>query len=406
MSGPTDRPLRLLAVCNYPSQTRPAHQVFVRTTLLELVRLGVEVAVLAPEPLANLARPSARFRLAPRFERRDEIAVYRPRFFSFSNLSLPAGVKTYRWTVGAHSSAALRQARKLAGRADVTFGHFLYPHGSAAAAVGRELGIPAVLSLGESSFRRYEAAFGERDMRALLGRFAGIVANSEQLKERALGYGVPAAKVQVLPNGVDEERFHPGDRHEARRQCGLPPDRPIVVFLGQFIERKGPLRVLEAIGSRPEIGAVFLGSGPQAPSGPQVLFRGVVPHEQVATWLCAADMLVLPTTDEGCSNAVLEALSCGLPIVSADRPFNRAVVDDDVAVLLDPTDVAAIRRAVYDLVDDPGRREALGRAAFERSRRFSLADRARRMKAYLSALVRGEPGHAPQVAAGERLKSP
>jgi glycosyltransferase involved in cell wall biosynthesis len=402
MSGASDDRLRLLAVCHYPSDRRPVDQVFVRATLRELTRLGVEVTVVAPESLLNLAKPAAGFRLAPLFQRRDGIAVYRPRYLSFAGLGLPTGGNTQRWTVHAHSAAAARQVRSLPWRVDLAFGHFLYPHGSSAATIGDRLGIPSVLSLGESSFRRYQSAFGDQDMRSLFARFAGVVANSEQLKERALGYGVPAAKVQVLPNGVNEELFHPRDREAARRQCGLPLDRPIIAFLGQFIERKGPLRVMEAIRARPDIGAVFLGHGPQAPSGPQVLFRGTVPHEHVPAWLSAADVLVLPTMDEGCSNAVLEALSCGLPVVSSDRPFNRAIIDEQVAVLVEPTDAAALRRAVVGLVDEPDRRAVLSRAALDRAQRFRLADRAQRMKAYLSSIVTTESERSGRVASGEQ----
>jgi len=379
-------PLRLLAVCNYPSEGRPVQQVFVRATLRELTRLGTELTVLAPESLLNALRPASHFRLAPASAAPDGIAVHRPRFVSFSSLKLPFGMDTYRWTVRAHGRAAFREARKLAGRVNLCFAHFLYPHGHAAAEIAEGLGIPAVLSLGESSFRRYEA-FSAAEMRGLFARFAGIVANSEALRERALDFGVPASKVQLFPNGVDQERFQPRDRRAARQECGLPPDRPIVVFLGQLIERKGPLRVMEAIRSRPEIGAVFLGSGPQAPSGAQVLFRGAIPHDQVPLWLSAADILVLPTLDEGCSNAVLEALACGLPIVSSDRPFNRAIIDEDVALLVDPADVAAVRNAVFELIDDPERRAALGRAALARAERFRLSDRGYRLKNYLSALA-------------------
>ena len=380
--------LRLLAVCNYPSERRPALQVFVRAILRQLTTLGVEVTVLAPESLWNLAKAATGFGLARRFERQGGIAVHRPRYLSFSTIALPVGGKTRSWSVNAHSGAVLREARRLAGPFDLCMGHFLYPHGFGAAEIGEALGIPAMLSLGESSFRRYEAAFDHKDIASLLTRFAGVVTNSEPLKEKIQGYGLPTEKIRVFPNGVNEDLFYPRDRHAARRLCQLPQERPIVAFVGQFVERKGPSRVLDAIRSRPEIGAVFLGYGPHLPRGPQVLFQGAVPHEQVPLWLCAADMLVLPTLDEGCSNAVLEALFCGLPIVSSDLPFNRAIVDEEVALLVDPSDVAALRSAVSTLIDDPDRRAAMSKAALGRSQHFRLADRAQRMLAYLRTLSR------------------
>jgi glycosyltransferase involved in cell wall biosynthesis len=159
-----------------------------------------------------------------------------------------------------------------------------------------------------------------------------------------------------------------------------------VIFTGQFIERKGPMRVLEAIQSRPEIGAVFLGYGPQVPQGPQVLHQGEVPHEEVPVWLSAADLFVLPTLSEGCSNSILEALFCGLPVVSSDRPFNHDILNEQVSILVDPRDVKAMGEAIFALVDSPERREAMGKAALLHSNSFRLADRARKVLEFLEGL--------------------
>ena len=388
MNADTNDHLRLLTIGNYPSDNRPAHQVFVRALLREMVAMCVDVSVVAPEPMWNLVKAKTGFRLAPRFERRDGIPVHRPRYLTYSTIASSLGSGTRSWSVNAHVRAVLREAKKLSGPFDLCYGHFLYPQGFAAAEVGDALGIPAVVSLGESSFSRYENAFDRDDISRLLGRFAGVIANSPMIKEHCVqNYGLPEEKVRVFPNGVNEQHFYPRDRQLARQACGLPLDRPIVVFVGQLIERKGPLRVLEAIRSRPEIGAVFLGDGPQAPKGAQVLYQGSVPHEQIPLWLSAADMFVLPTLDEGCSNAILEALFCGLPVVSSDLPFNRGVIDEHVALLVDPRDVRALGQAIATLVDHPERRAEMSRAALRRSQSFHLADRASRILAFLQDIV-------------------
>src|SRR5262245_27701365 len=144
---------------------------------------------------------------------------------------------------------------------------------------------------------------------------------------------------------------------------------------------------MEAIRSRPDIGAVFLGRGPQRPEGPQVLHAGPVPHEDVPLWLSAADLFALPTLDEGCSNALLEALACGLPVVTSDRPFNRAVVDESMALLVEPTDAAALAAAIGALVDRPALRASLGAAARAHARAFSLERRAARILALLDRVA-------------------
>ncbi|MEN8161546.1 MAG: glycosyltransferase [Myxococcota bacterium] len=371
-----DQKLRLLACCGYPSDPRPSHQPFVRATLRALAAQGAEPTVLAPESLWQRSG-------AKRRELRDGLPVHRPRFPSFSAVRVPGLGSTRRWSDAAYVRAALRATAEL-GPFDLCFAHFLYPHGQAAARIAARLRIPAVLSLGESSFARYERAYDAATMGALLARFAAVVANSPvieaQLVER---YAVPPDRITVLPNGVDETRFFPRERSAARRELGLPAERPILAFVGHLNERKGPLRVMAAIRSRPEIGAVFLGDGPQRPSGPQVLHAGAVPPEQVPLWLSAADFFVLPTADEGCCNALLEALACGLPVVTSDRPFNRAVVDETVARLVEPGDPEALGAAIGELADRPALRAALGEAARTRSEGFRLEGRAAKLLALL-----------------------
>ncbi len=377
-----DEKLRLLALCGYPSDARPSHQPFVRVTLRALAGQGAEPTVLAPESLWR--RPTG-----PRSELRDGLPVHRPRFPSFSAVRLPGLGSTRRWSDAAYVRAALRASAEL-GTFDLCFAHFLYPHGQAAAAIASRLGVPAVLSLGESSFARYERAYDVPTLAALLARFAAVVANSPvieaQLVER---YAVPRDRIEVLPNGVDEKRFFPRDRAATRRELGLPADRTILAFVGHLNERKGPLRVMAAIRSRPEIAAVFLGDGPQRPDGPQVLHAGAVSPERVPLWLSAADFFVLPTVDEGCCNALLEALACGLPVVTSDRPFNRAVVDETVARLVEPTDPRALGAAIAQLAARPALRASLGKAALVRSRGFRLERRAERLHAVLRRVVRG-----------------
>src|SRR6266545_3925326 len=118
---------RLLAICNYQSEARPAHKVFVRALLLEMKSLGVDVTVIAPESLWNMTKAKSSFRLAPLFDDRDGLPVYRPRYMTYSNIRLPFGGTTSRWVANAYVNTVLKQVRKLNDTFDVCMGHFLYP---------------------------------------------------------------------------------------------------------------------------------------------------------------------------------------------------------------------------------------------------------------------------------------
>ena len=390
--------MRVLSCTNYPSDTRPAHQVFVRTFLAELARQGATITVVAPEPIANRLRRGAGRALAPRVEMRDGITVRRPRYVTFSNLAFPHGGRSRSLTFDSHVRAVARAAAGLEEHVDICYGHFLMPHGLAAATVAQARGVPAVLSLGESSFARYARASTPRERRALLGRFAAIVVNAEGLGRMCVDeYGVPEDRVHLLPNGVDHDVFHPLDRADARRRLGLAEHRPLVVFVGQLVERKGPLRLDAALAARAEIGVAFIGEGPQRPRGDNVVHCGGVPHDEIPLWLAAADVFALPTLGEGCCNAVLEALAAGVPVVTSDIPANRAIVPDGAAIFVDPRDTGALAEAITSILSDGRRAESLRRAGLAAAASYRVEARA----AHVLALLR-EAAAAPGKDSGAR----
>jgi glycosyltransferase involved in cell wall biosynthesis len=213
-------------------------------------------------------------------------------------------------------------------------------------------------------------------VQADLARFSGIITVSEAIKEKCVQrFGIPETRVAVFPNAAGPQ-FYPRPKNEMRRKLGLQVDRPIVAFVGHFDENKGPHRVLRAIQSRSDIGAIFLGSGKLRPTGPQVLFSGSVPPKQVPEWLNAADLFVQPVFVEASSNSMREALACALPIVASDIPTNREFLDPSVATLVDPADIDQIRAAIEDLIDHPEKRNAMGAAALERAKSSRSRDRA------------------------------
>ena len=181
------------------------------------------------------------------------------------------------------------------------------------------------------------------------------------------GWAVPDERITLLPNAADTTRVYPRDRESMRYKFGLPAERPIVVFVGHFQNDKGPQRVMDAISHLPEVGAVFLGSGSQTPDGSQVLFAGKVPHAEIPEWLSAADLFILPTLVEASSNAIGEAMACGLPIVSSDIPSSGPWSGTQPQRWLTPTDEAVLGRAIEDLLGSPERRRQMSASGLERA---------------------------------------
>ena len=375
MSTTVDRIRLTVVTANYPSAADPARGAFVATFVQQISRTD-DVTVIAPERIRLRSR-----RKRNGGQRPDEspARVLRPLYPSWSDKVLPGGFSTFRLTHRSFRRAAVRASRGLQ-RPDIVHGHFLCPAGSSALALAESWSVPATVAVGESRPAYYEHHLGLELMRSLAQRFAGLVCVSEQNRDYVVErLGVQSDRVLLLRNAADTTRFYPRDREEMRRRLDLPQERPIVAFTGGFNENKGPLRVLEAVRRLPEAGAVFLGSGPLRPTGERVLFAGKVQHDAVPEWLSAADIFVLPTRAEGSSNAMAEAIACGLPVVASDLPSMRPLIGEDAGVLVEPDDVGALGDAIERILGDEELRAAMSAAALSRARSYTAADRVTRV---------------------------
>lgn len=365
----------------YPNPEDPTFGVFVRNLVQEMINQGIKAQVVSPRKLV----PSyLKGRLLGRDWSHD--GVYRPLYISLSNKQIG---KFNTAAIGAKSftRAVIRQLERMP-RPDLIYSHFLFPSGLAAGIVGNRFGIPAVVTLGESSILSSEKRHGLKSTQAALQRLDKIIVVSSELRDYCIERGaVHPEKITVIPNAVNEKNFRPRDRSEARARLGLAQDEFIVSFTGHFINRKGPLRLLAALKRFPRVKAVFLGSGPEQPVGEQVLLSERVPHDQLPDWLAASDIFVLPTLAEGSCNAINEALAMGLPVISSDIPSIREQTDAASRTLVDPMNVDAIADAIEELINNPAKREAMAMAALQQSKGKTLSARARKTIDVFKSLV-------------------
>jgi glycosyltransferase involved in cell wall biosynthesis len=207
-----------------------------------------------------------------------------------------------------------------------------------------------------------------------------IVALTPGLKRILIGrYGIPAAKVWVIPSGTDPVHFTPEEPATARRRIGLPPDRPVVGFVGLFYRHQGVPTLLEALaslrGTVPGLSGLIVGDGVMRPDwealanrlGLQesVRFVGQVPYDEVPAYLSAMDIIVAPfTADRGETSPfkVLDAMACQRPVVASDLPSVRALAEESGAIaLVPPDDPKSLAKELERLLADPERRATMGR---------------------------------------------
>lgn len=217
-----------------------------------------------------------------------------------------------------------------------------------------------------------------------LERAAAVHCVSEAMRDDAEALGLDPAKAWVIRPAVDPVRFQPG---EYRGDCGGPFR---IVSVGSLNWWKGYEYSLAAVARLRNSGAAveyeILGDGPKNERqriqfaiedlgiSDCVAIRGAVRHEQVLAVLQRSDCLVLPSLTEGISNAVLEAMACGLPVVTTNCGGMREAVTDGVdGIVVKTRDAAGMAAALERLASDSKLRRRLGEAARATvSKRFSL----------------------------------
>lgn len=217
---------------------------------------------------------------------------------------------------------------------------------------------------------------------------SGVICVSSKNRDESIKLGLTTfEKCGVFPNAVNVDLFHKRDKGECRQQLGFPQNEFIVAFVGWFNERKGSLRVAEAIKRIEGVKSIFIGKGEQDPLCDGILFKGVLPHDQVPLYLGAADCFVLPTLAEGCCNAIVEAMSCGLPIISSNLPFNWDVLDDSNSIMVDPNDVDAIADAIVKLRDDKKLWVNLADSSLKKAQALTIDQRANRIIGFIKSKI-------------------
>jgi UDP-glucose:(heptosyl)LPS alpha-1,3-glucosyltransferase len=225
-----------------------------------------------------------------------------------------------------------------------------------------------------SPHHRYLLA-AERELFAS-ARLKAVICNSWMVKnEIARRFATPPAKLVLIRNGVDGARFHPRLRGElgtgVRQQLSIPNDAMVFVHVGSGFARKGVDAMLEALALRrgkawaivvgkDKHGAASLAHARRLGIGDRVRFVGAV--SDVRPYYAAADAFVLATLYDPFPNALLEAMACGLPVVTSPKCGGAEILTEgESGFVRDALDTRGIADA-FDRVDRPTARR-MGEAA-------------------------------------------
>jgi glycosyltransferase involved in cell wall biosynthesis len=376
----------------YPVPEKAGGDTFVQQFVHAMARQGHECSVIAPVSVCNVAS----FPLPARFATEaisdgKPVEVYRPRQLSFSSRKLGC-IHTGSWSNAMSIHAALREMGRVRWRPDIVYGHFMYPAGYAAVRAGKKLGVPSVVGVGEGEFWTLEPVGDQRAARQMRDASVFLAVSTSIAEALTDRLAIPAAKIEVFPNGVDLGAFHPSaDQAALRERLGMDRDQFYIGYVGPLIAQKGFPQLRVAVDGLEGTKLVVLG-GDASRSDQYIAFSGKVEHKVVADYLGACDIFVLPTAIEGSCNSVIEAMACGLPIVTSNGRYMNDIVDDEVALRVDPSDPRAIREAIVALRGDPAKCRRMSLACLRRAQRFDINDRARRVTIWMQDVRGGITG--------------
>jgi UDP-glucose:(heptosyl)LPS alpha-1,3-glucosyltransferase len=187
-----------------------------------------------------------------------------------------------------------------------------------------------------------------------------VITNSHLVKNEIVQeFAYPEEKISVVYNGLSAARsaLAPNAREQARRRWGL--NQPTVLFAGSGWGRKGLRYAIQAVRGLPSVQLIVAGSG-KKPSNPpkNVVFLG--PIDDMSQAFVAADVFVLPTIYDPFSNACLEALSFGLPVITTTaNGFSEIIIPGIHGETIDrPNNVDALRAAIESWSDPEKRSQA------------------------------------------------
>lgn len=372
---------------HYPTKNYPMY-TFLEQLVNEISKLGYNCYVICPSSLTKKALQ--KFPLKKRLEVRsvdnEIIRIYSPRFISFSagkffglNLSYLTYISFYIST--------LLEFRKISKtvKFDVIYSHFIFPSGLSAARISKMYNIKSVMAYGENTDYSVKRLGLKATQKRLIDIDKVIAVSTKNKNYLVSNNLIKDEKIKIFLNGFNHLKFFKRNKVEVRTYLGLDLNDFIVITIGGFSSIKGTAELSNALNNLNHLGikSIFIGNGDIKPNHKHCLFAGNIDHDQIPIWLSAADVFVLPSKAEGLSNAILEAMGCGLPIIASDRDFNYDILDYSNSILINPDDINEISSAIETLYNSPVLCEQLGNGSVKRALNLHLDERARRIIEYI-----------------------
>lgn len=338
--------MNILIISNlYPNRLEQNKATFNRQQFFELShRCSVKIIA----PIAWTDRIFLKYftkRSIPAHETIDGIETYHPTYFFIPKVFSFLYGFFYFLSIYVTS---VRQIRSM--RPDCIFATWAFPDGFAAVLVGRIHRIPVFIKIHGSDIHSIESRLRSVFTAWGLKKARKVFSVSKKLTLKMNEMGVEKSNIITNYNGVDRKMFFPLGKIEARKKFNLPLDKIIILYVGNFETVKGPdvlIEAFEKIKCDKNNWTLYLtGKGSLLRSlkkksytydgGKSIVFSGPVAHENMGAWMNIADLLIVPSRNEGVPNVILEAMACGIPVVATKvGGIPEVVIENETGILVE-----------------------------------------------------------------------
>jgi teichuronic acid biosynthesis glycosyltransferase TuaC len=344
----------------FPDTTEPYRGLDNATVLHHLP--GCEIRAIAP-------RPQLPFRSSGARSCRPVDAPFQPVYPAAFYIPKVGSLFNHRLFATAIRKPLLQLREKFSY--DAILCAWTYPDAAAVARLQSELKVPFVAIVQGSDAHVYLRMASRRPIIVdAMNQASAVITRSAKLAHLLQESGVAKEKLHPVYNGVDLQTFRPEDPITARKELGLDPSLPVLLFVGNLFPIKNPLLLVKAHAAlcqqseKLRCQLVMVGGGPmegeirrvadEGGFGNLVILAGRKIAREVARYMQAADLLCMSSDNEGVPNVILEAFASGIPVLSTDVGGISEVLTNNVLGRLVPRgELEPYVRALQELLSRP-----------------------------------------------------
>ncbi len=386
--------MKLIVLCStLPDKAQPNLGIFVKNRM-QVVGETVDLVYISPRAWSPFDRMIRKKRphFRPTTEYESQLGrhkIYYPKFFSLPGLAK-------HWDAWFMARACRKLVRQLKQQGYTTIdAHFVYPDGYAASLLAQWLSLPFCITLrGTIISKSREPKLKKRIVKGL-NCADYVVSVTQDLLNYAHDIGATPKQAKVIGNGIDREKIYYVDtKVKVRQSLNIPMDAIVLISVGGLIEHKGQHHVIQSIPQLIDKGkdVYYLVIGGASPAGnnegelkhliethglqKRVVLLGPKTQDELKDFLSAADLFVLPTRYEGWANVFLEAMSCGLPVITTRIGGNPEVVSHETLGLLYwPRNIDTLTEVLLQAIEKSWSKETI----IEHTKTLSWQERANQL---------------------------